>query len=177
MKKLSFGLIGLLTIATIAASAPAFGSKKNPRSSPECRNVRGNLTETLINPIGAPGDPLGRVLGTATGVLNGAETAIVVSFTPQQDGTFAAETVNVFVTGAGDTLVTKGQAVFTPISPTDVHDHLELEIQPDESTGKWAGTTGTIVVEGIGFNLFPPTPGVTQFVFQYRGSVCGLNAD
>ena len=83
------------------------------------------------------------------------------------------DTVNVFVTGIGDTLATLGSAVFTPISETDVKDELTLTILPDESTGKYAGATGTLQFEGIGFNLVPgPTPGETSFMFRYTGEIC-----
>jgi hypothetical protein len=151
----------------------------------DCKTVRGRVTETLINPVGAPGDPIGRVLGTVTGALNGAETAIILPPGPQPgpNGTILAETINVFVTDAGDTLVTKGNAVFTPIPGTgNVQDTLTLEVQPDESTGRYSGATGTIVLEGIGFNLLtnypdPPTPGDTYFIFRYNGRICGLNDD
>jgi hypothetical protein len=118
----------------------------------------------------------GRVVGTATGALSGAETAIVLCISPNPaNGTIDVETVNIFLTGPGDTLAALGKAVFTPIPGTEnIHDLLELEIQPDESTGKFRGTTGTIVMEGIGFNLFPSAvPGETQFFFKYRGQICG----
>jgi len=152
------------------------------RPGSDCRKVRGRVTETLINPVGAPGDPVGRVLGTVTGALNGAETAIINPPGPQPGpgGTLVAETVNVFVTDAGDTLVTKGNAVFSPIPGTpNVQDTLTLEIQPEESTGRFSGATGTITLEGIGFNLLanfpgPPTPGDTYFSFRYKGTICGI---
>jgi hypothetical protein len=179
---LSFVLLGLLSTSQAEAQG---NSPDNPNRGPGCRQVSGRLTETLIHPFGSPGDPFGRVLGNATGFLNGAETAIVLGFRPQGDGTIEVDTINVFSTDIGDTLMTEGSAVFTPIPGTrDVHNDLTLEILGDLSTGRFAGARGTIHLQGIGFNLFPPepgppapTPGETQFIFRYSGTICGLKPD
>jgi hypothetical protein len=144
----------------------------------KCRHIAGRLEETLIHPVGAPGDPIGRVVGESRGSLNGAETAILTSLGPGPDGTLLADTVNIFVTGPGDSLAAQGQAVFTPISQTDVKDDLTLTILPNESTGKYQGATGTIQLEGVGFNLFPSAvPGQTTFIFRYSGEICRPRAD
>jgi hypothetical protein len=180
MKSKHWLLAALPAAGLVMSTSFAFGPGENPHGAPDCRKVSGQLTETLIHPLGWPNDPFGRVVGTATGVLAGVETAIVLSITPNPgNGTIDVETVNVFVTGPGDSLTALGKAVFTPIPGTaNVHDLLELEIQPDESTGKFRGATGTIVMEGIGLNLFPSAvPGETQFYFKYRGRICGAKEE
>src|SRR6185503_9879759 len=82
-----------------------------------CQPVAGKILETIISPF-APFDPLGRTLGTLEGVLNGATTAIVTSFTPFPPAPFIvlnATTLNVFVTKGGDVLVGTGTGTLTPI--------------------------------------------------------------
>ena len=148
------------------------------RNRHDCQVISGRLTETLMDPLGAPADQLGRVIGNATGFLNGAETAIVLNiYPPGEDGTIQVDTINVFSPELGDTLITEGAAVFTPIpGTTNVQDDLILEIRPNQSTGRFAGATGTIHLEGLGFNVIPqPIPGRTQFLFRYHGRICGMN--
>jgi hypothetical protein len=58
----------------------------------DCKHVRGGIAETRI----PSNDPLGRLLGTVTGVLNGASTVFITSPPPN------VTSYDVFLTTAGD---------------------------------------------------------------------------
>jgi hypothetical protein len=141
-------------------------------SAGNCKNVSGHIVETLL-PFGAPNDPLGRVLGTVTGVLNGSKTAILDSLVPGPGGVLTATTKDIFVTNTRDLLWASGVAVFTPIPgqpPGFFTDDLTLTIVG--GSGKFEGATGTIKVVGRSENLFSPNPGDAFFDLDYRGEVC-----
>jgi hypothetical protein len=70
----------------------------------ECKYVRGGITETCI----PSNDPLGRLLGTVTGVLNGASTVFITSLNP-------VRSYDVFVTTSGDMLIAIGAPTRTPV--------------------------------------------------------------
>jgi len=148
------------------------------RRGSDCKKVSGRLIETQI---GAPAPP--RVIGRTTGTLNGVETAYIVSIDASGfPNSVSAETVNTFVTDAGDVLVTEGHAEVTPIdNDGTVRDVLTLTILPDQSLGRYAGATGTITLDGIGykFPIFSPEagPGNTYFIFRYKGTICGIDND
>ena len=76
----------------------------------DCHKVRGSIAETSI----PSNDQFGRLLGTVTGVLNGASTVFITSRTP-------VRSYDVFLTTAGD--------VFARGRP------------PTRSTGAWRHTT------------------------------------
>jgi hypothetical protein len=138
----------------------------------KCRHVAGNATWTLI---ASPGDPLGRVLGPATGDLKAAISAYLTALTPQADGSLKATSVETWVLGAQDTLTFAGTATFTPLAgqPTGTfHDALHLTVS--SGTGKYADATGTIEVRGIGYNIVGPAagPGNSFFAVRYEGDIC-----
>ena len=170
-----------LKMSAIASCAFLMSMAVTPDASARekpCKHLHGRIIETLMHPAGAPNDPLGRVLGKVSGSLKGSETAILLTPPTPNPETGALESlVSVtFMTGPGDTLATEGLAVLSPIPGTlHVSDTVTVDILPEESTGKFHGTTGTIILEGVGFDFFPaPSPGNTIFVFKYRGEICGL---
>ena len=64
----------------------------------DCHYVRGSIAETGI----PSNDPIGRLLGTVTGVLNGASTVFITSPPPN------VTSYDVFLTTAGDVLIATG---------------------------------------------------------------------
>ena len=152
-----------LTMCLIALPATAAEQK--------CRTAAGKALWTLI----PSNDPIGRVLGPATGDLKAAVSAYLTSLTPQQDGSFLATSVETWVLGAQDILVFNGVATFTPVAGAPVgtvSDSLHLTVAG--GTGAFSGATGTVEVRGTGFNLFGPNaaPGNTYFDVSYNGNIC-----
>jgi hypothetical protein len=153
-------------VALAFAPQPSFAAAN-------CKNVSGQIVETVIPPNWAPNDPLGRVVGTVTGVLNGSSTAILTSLDPFPPEPFAvlhATTADVFVTKSRDVLLTTGVALFTPIPgqpPGFFTDELTLTVVG--GTGKYLGASGTINVVGEAHDLFSAN---AYFTLEYKGEVC-----
>lgn len=134
----------------------------------DCQHVRGTDVETIIP---SPNDPLGRVLGIVTGVLNGASTAFLTSLSG--DG-LKATSSDVFVTNRGDILTATGAVTLTPV-PGDSSGQLFTEnatLTITGGSGKYKGASGTITLEGR--SVFDSSGGGT-FDVIYQGSVCGPN--
>ena len=126
----------------------------------DCHYVRGSIAETRI----PSNDPLGRLLGTVTGVLNGASTVFITSLNP-------VRSYDVFVTTAGDMLIAIGAPMRTPIpdQPGEFITHVDLTIIG--GSGKYAEATGTMTFDGQGHTgTVPPTADLI-----YKGTVCGPN--
>jgi hypothetical protein len=169
----------LATVAIAFAASPAFAERDDDHEG-RCRSVNGKILEVQIATL--TGEP--RVVGPVSGSIQGgnssalkAETIKVVSFNP-----FAleADTVDIFVDKDLDMLVADGHALFTQIAGApagEVTDQLILTVKADgPSTGKFAGTAGTIHVVGVG-HQFPPGPGFggpgkTKFELRYSGQIC-----
>jgi hypothetical protein len=132
----------------------------------DCQNVSGTITETQIP---APNDPLGRSLANVYGVLNGANTAVVTSSSP--DG-LNATSLDVFVTTRGDLLTSTGAVTLTPIpgNPSDFTLYVTLTITG--GSGKYTGATGTLTYQG---HANVDAAGTFHVYATYRGSVCGPN--
>jgi hypothetical protein len=165
----------LLTIAGVMAlgtAGPGHAAENNA-----CHIVSGRIFELEV-PANEQNNPInhGRVVGEVTGSLKGAETAILTgAAAPPPGGSIAATTQNVFVNKEGEMLVTDGVATFAFNPDGTVTENLTLTVNGAASTGRFAGTTGTIVANGIGFN-FGGGPGVGRFVLRYRGQICGLSS-
>ena len=162
--KLKMGLSSALLLLALATAAQA--------QVQQCVSVNGTLAESVLPNGAAPNDPNGRTLATVTGDLKGAKTAILVSVTPAASGGFTATTKDVFVTEQHDILVADGSATFTPIPTTlggspNLQDILVLKISG--GTGRYAGATGTITVQGWGRNV---GPGTGFFTLEYTGNLC-----
>ena len=87
----------------------------------DCHKVRGSIAETSI----PSNDQFGRLLGTVTGVLNGASTVFITSPPPN------VTSYDVFLTTAGDVLIATGvSAPRTPVpgEPGDFTSHIDLTI-------------------------------------------------
>jgi hypothetical protein len=168
MKRLKFLSVACLAISITASNGGAVN---------ECKNVNGKISESIVY---AANDPLGRILGTVSGTMNGATTAILTSFVPRNPGAMPFSIIDVttfdqFVTKKGDRLAGNGVAVFTPIpggAPGDFFDSLILTVSPTLSSGEFAGYTGTILVEGEGRNLFSGPVGPGTFELTYKGTIC-----
>ena len=70
----------------------------------DCHHVRGSIAESSI----PSNDQFGRLLGTVTGVLNGASTVFVTSLTP-------VRSYDVFLTTSCDVLIAEGAPPRTPV--------------------------------------------------------------
>jgi hypothetical protein len=128
----------------------------------DCQYLRGSIAETRIS---LPGEPT-RILGTVTGVLNGAGTVTLLSTVPP------VRSLDVFVTKSGDVLRAEGLPVRTPIPgapPGEFSVHVDLTITG--GFGKYEGAYGTMEFDGLSHTTaVPPT---TELI--YKGTVCGPN--
>ena len=87
----------------------------------DCHKVRGSIAETSI----PSNDEFGRLLGTVTGVLNGASTVFITSPPPN------VTSYDVFLTTAGDVLIATGvSAPSTPVpgEPGEFITHVDLTV-------------------------------------------------
>ena len=75
-----------------------------------CTNVSGRIFERVLPNNAAPNDQLGRVLGTVTGSLEGAKTAMITS-DPRVN---PISTIDTFGSDKG-LLVLSGRATLTPM--------------------------------------------------------------
>jgi hypothetical protein len=126
----------------------------------DCQYVRGSIAETRI----PSNDQFGRLLGTVTGVLNGASTVFITSLNP-------VRSYDVFLTTAGDTLIATGIPTRTPVpgQPGEFITHVDLTVIG--GSGKYAEATGTMTFDGQGHTgTVPPTADLV-----YKGTVCGPN--
>jgi hypothetical protein len=87
------GNIALALCLTVLGTAIARADHQHA----DCQLVVGSITEAIIP---APNDPLGRALGNVSGVLNGADTAVITSSSP--DG-LSFTSFDVILTNRGDT--------------------------------------------------------------------------
>jgi hypothetical protein len=168
-----------MTAAILVAASATYGASAY---AADCRHVAGRDVETVVVPFVASNDPFGRVVSHAEGTINAVGTAILTSVTPGPGGppSWNATTHHVFVVNPADQLAGTGAAQFTPIPGnfTDVNDTVTLTVNGAESTGRFAGATGTITLKGIGYNFYAPFPlpgpaaGSAYFVFSYDGTVC-----
>ena len=128
----------------------------------DCHYVRGSIAETRI----PSNDQFGRLLGTVTGVLNGASTVFITSPPPN------VTSYDVFLTTAGDVLIATGvSAPRTPVpgEPGEFISHVDLTIVG--GFGKYAEATGTMTFDGTSHTgTVPPTADLI-----YKGTVCGPN--
>ncbi len=169
-------------LALAGLSISAFGadnpSADNP--APFCKEVNGRFVWTLLG-IGpkslAPFDPAGRVLGQASGDIKGATTAIIQSATQKPDGSTTTTDLDVWVTGPGDVFWGTASATFTPIADRPaVKDQQTIKIEG--GTGRWAGVTGSLTLDGEGTFLNPAAGQVVGnliFDVAYRGRMCKTN--
>ena len=127
----------------------------------DCHYVRGSIAETRI----PSNDPFGRLLGTVTGVLNGASTVFITSPPPN------VSSYDVFVTTAGDLLTATGVPSRTPVpgEPGEFITHVDLTVVG--GAGKYVQATGTMTFDGRSHTgTVPPTADLV-----YQGTVCGPN--
>ena len=128
----------------------------------DCKSIRGGIAETAI----PSNDALGRLLGTVTGVLNGASTVFLTTPPPN------VTSYDVFLTNAGDVLIATGvSAPRTPVpgEPGEFTSHVDLTIVG--GFGKYAGATGTMTFDGVSHT--GTVPRTADLI--YKGTVCGPN--
>src|SRR6185503_8612714 len=128
----------------------------------ECQYLRGSIAETRIS----QGTEPTRILGTVTGVLNGAGTVTILSTSP------VVRSLDIFVTKSGDVLRAEGLPTRTPIPgapPGEFSVHVELEIKG--GFGKYEGAYGTMEFNGVSHAAAVPPN--TELI--YTGTVCGPN--
>ena len=126
----------------------------------DCYTVSGSIAETSI----PSNDPFGRLLGTVTGVLNGASTVFITSLTP-------VRSYDVFLTTAGDVLIATGVPTRTPVpgEPGEFISHVDLTVVG--GSGKYAEATGTMTFDGVSHT--GTVPRTADLI--YTGRVCGPN--
>ena len=140
-----------------------------------CKDVNGHDVATAIP---APNDPLGRTLGSSTGDLKAAISAVLTSLTPQADGSIQATSMDVWVLGPQDILIFNGKPTVTPIPGAPVGTvSVSGTLTVAGGTGKFAGASGVLQLTGTGFNLFGAKagPGSTYFEENYKGKICRAN--
>ncbi len=139
-----------------------------------CKEVRGSIVWTVIQ---THNEPLGRVVGSVTEDLNGSSSAIILEPPTPVAGGLTTHDLDVFVTGPQDVLIGDSRATFTFVAPGTVEDSQIITITG--GTGKFAGATGTLQIQGMGYNLTPTggIPGVTFFDVRYKGQVCNAKWD
>jgi hypothetical protein len=127
----------------------------------DCDRVSGSIAETSI----PSNDPFGRLLGTVTGVLNGASTVFITSPPPN------VTSYDVFLTTAGDVLLATGVPTRTPVpgEPGEFISHVDLTVVG--GFGRYAEATGTMTFDGRSHT--GTMPGTADLVYQ--GTVCGPN--
>jgi hypothetical protein len=128
----------------------------------DCHILRGSIAETRIP---SANDPFGRLVGTVTGVLNGASTVYIITLGPP------VQSYDVFLTTSGDVLLATGLPTRTPVpgEPGEFFTHVELTIVG--GWGKYAEATGTMTFDGTSHTTtVPPTVDLV-----YKGTVCGPN--
>ena len=157
-----------LLVALCAFASPSISADDR------CKNVTGKAVWTLV----PAADPLGRLVGPNTGVLKAAATSSLTSLVPQPNGSLIGTGNHVWVLGPQDLLVFSGVATFAPLAGEPIGTVSDSEtLTVISGTGKYAGATGTIIVTGIGYNVFGPAagPGSTFFDVRYDGTVCRAN--
>ena len=157
--------------ALVLATAP-LALADDDHHSP-CHDVAGRI---LWSVIPAPNEPFGRVLGSATGSLEGPTTDSILAFeTPPGVVPIKTHDFPIFMTGPHDQLYGDAHATFTPTAnPAIVDDEQTIAITG--GTGKFEGATGTIHAKGHGHNLLTTPPpdqaGQVFFNLAYWGEVC-----
>ena len=137
------------------------------KSKPQCTEISGKFNELILPNESAPNDPFGRILGNVDGSLEGAVTAFLTSFKPDQDGNVQVENNHAFATQEGNLLFTRGAANWTLVKEGTFYVDMTLNVVG--GTGKYEGATGVIRFLGVGNNV---GPGTGQFVDEYRGTLC-----
>ena len=128
----------------------------------DCQYVHGSIAETRIS-LGT--EPT-RLLGTVTGVLNGAVTVTLLSGPPN------VRSLDIFVTKSGDVLRAEGLPTRTAIPgapPGEFTSHVDLDIKG--GFGKYEGAYGTMEFDGLSHTAAVPPNSETV----YKGTVCGPN--
>jgi len=156
-----------LSLAAVCAALCLIAIPAQAAKDQKCRVVTGKALWSLIP---APNDTLGRVLGPTTGDLKAAVSAYLTDL-QFAGGVFHATSVETWVLGPTDMLVFTGDAMFTPISSSNVDDKLTLTVS--FGTGAFEGASGVIEVRGTGYNFLPgPALGSTYFDVSYSGNIC-----
>ena len=127
----------------------------------DCKYIRGGIAETAI----PSNDPIGRLLGTVTGVLNGASTVFLTTPPPN------VTSYDVFLTTAGDVLIATGVSARTPVhgEQSEFITHVDLKVVG--GSGKYAEATGTMTFDGVSHT--GTVPRTADLI--YTGRVCGPN--
>jgi len=167
-------------LAAFSVAASASDNSQAGTAAPFCKEVNGRIVWTLLgagpNSL-APFDPAGRVLGQSTGDLKSATTAIILNANQKPDGSATTNDLDVFVTGPGDVFWGDGAASFTPIAGRAALKDIQT-ITIKGGTGRWAGVTGSLSLDGEGVFLNPPAGQVVGnliFDVAYRGRMCKTN--
>ena len=170
MKRCATVAIALGTALTrhTSAALAAYGHDGHGRGHrPHCDRVEGKAVWTLIP---SPNDPLGRVLGPATGDLKAAVSSYLTSLGPQPDGTLKATSVETWVLGAQDVITFDGVATFTPFGTEgNVRDALTVS----GGSGDFAGATGQLDSRHRLFSV-RPAPAVASSTFATGHDLHGL---
>ena len=162
----------LAALAFCALVMPGTAWAEDGGAAAACDRVSGKAMWYLIP---SPNDPLGRVLGPATGDLRGAVSAYLTSLNPQPDGSLRATSVETWALNSSDMIIFSGVATFVPVAnqpPGTVSDALSLTVIG--GAGRYASASGSVEVRGMGYAIFGPAagPGNSFFEVKYNGTIC-----
>ena len=151
----------LTTLALVALTIGLFPLAQSASAFSDCKKAKGNLS--VVNNFN------GTTSGTITqgGVLNGTTQAIFTSaFTPTPDPNTFSFTDNLTLTTNKGVLVTHNVGIFDVA--TGLFSAIN-RIDPNASTGDFAGATGVLYVNG------KTTDGGATFQAEITGEICFAN--
>jgi hypothetical protein len=135
--RLLAGVVGLAAFSPVSVARA---------DDDKCKQMSGHDVVTVVP---APNDPLGRVLGSATGDLKAAISTFLTSLSP--DGS-QATSVDVWALGAQDILIFNGKVTVTPIPGKPVGTvSISGTLTVAGGTGEFTGASGVLHLTGTGF--------------------------
>jgi len=158
---MNFKIKILATFAFVALTIGLFSSSPSVSASRGCQKVKGN--ESAVNNFN------GTTSGTITqgGRLNGTtQTVFTSAFTPTPDSNTFSFTDDLTLTTNKGVLQTHNVTIFDAASGAFT---AIARIDPNTSTGDFAGATGVLYING------KTTDGTATFQGKFTGEICFAN--
>jgi hypothetical protein len=147
-----------ILVAALCFAAGTTAQAQSSNASPHCRPVGGTVMTNFVDS--------NTTLGSATGDLEGAVSATLLSVVPAADGTTVFSVQHHWTTDTGDSIFFEvAQASALPVAP-GLFAIVSYPVTITGGTGKFAGAAGT--VENIG----EVDLNTLRTVFRYQGEVC-----